>query len=302
MAPSLVLLLTTERNQIPYCLAQAEREGVLRIRRGSSPRLCGKWRRRYACVNIIAQLVGILSGAVVAWANYRQWTAQRVGTWLTTPEGAPTQAGWIELLFQIPLFWTLVIVYTFRAVAHVFLIKDIAANSQIRIRIFHPDSAAGLRPFRRICMRTQYPLFLAGINIVCFAVVTRWITAGKGSNADMRWLISIIAGDAIVYLVLGPALYFVPLSTFRRRMQSKKRRALERIGSALDAKINAVIRGLRSSEVDREAEEQIRRLRSLWRSVSKVPVWPFDIATSRRFVMLYVVPMFAWLVALLRNS
>ena len=69
----------------------------------------------------------------------------------------------------------------------------------------------------------------------------------------------------------GPALYFVPLSTFRRRMQSKNEELLERIGSALDAKINAVIRGLRSSEVDREAEEQIRRLRSLWRAFRKSP-------------------------------
>jgi hypothetical protein len=80
-------------------------------------------------------------------------------------------------------------------------------------------------------------------------------------------------------------------------MLDKKTQALGKLGDGLQRVVDAVMSQLPKESPTPEQEKEINRLRGLTKLARRVPVWPFDTVTLRRFFTAYLVPVIAWVLA-----
>ena len=167
-------------------------------------------------------------------------------------------------------------------------------GSKINIIPFHPDKCGGLSSIGSIALRNQYLLTVLGINII-FLV---WFSLTVSTSAFLSFL---IVAAIVVYLVVGPIAFMGPLLPFRAAMAREKVRLSRVVSDKIVARLNTLIDDDPDKKVSVEDEEQLIRLQTLAEMVGKLPVWPFDATTLKRFVTSYILPVAMLLLGSLYN-
>ena len=279
--PLLTVLLLTEKQLIPSRIAALVRNGIVRLRNRQERRLCEFWRRRYRTVNVVAQILGGFVGLVLFYVNLL--AAEQAGSWQAAG-GDRIVAGW-ACFFWIGVFYAVVTVYVFRAVTTAAFLRSVAGGRRVRPVPFHVDNCGGLRPIGAIGLRNQYILAAAGINVVFLIVLVRFIQPNP-------FVYPFLVGSFVLYAVAGPTAFLGPLLPFRKAMRANRQWLVAAVATALQKHYDTCIRRLgEGGELVAEDEAKAERLRKFLAIVRRAPVWPFDIATLRRFATAYVFPI-----------
>jgi hypothetical protein len=309
MLPVLLSYLLAERTLIPMCIERLAEAGILTFNQPDPTELCSRWIRIYRYTNATIQGFALLAVALISYSTYLIWMSGTYRGWQIAPNGQINMAGWFYLLWFLPLFWGIVIIYVLRGVTTMFFFRHVVSASKIHVELFHPDNAGGLSAVATIGIRNQYILTLAGLNAISFILMARTLEApfptvtSQPTSASLPepWII-MIAIALSVYMAAAPMLFLGPLLPFRCAMRANKREQLEIVGKKLREEHERILQDLFAKGFAKDSEEHMERLQKLRASIASGPEWPFDIQVRVKFVVAYVLPVLATLLVPVLNK
>lgn len=286
--PLVTVMLLTERSLVASRIDRVRSRGILVPKNSQSLR--SRWELIFFRVNIAGQIFAILIGAAISSINYSAWTHNApTSLWALVESGSLTFAGWMMLLWLLPVFYFICVIYVVRALATTAMLWGIVENSEVKPQPFHGDNSGGLSSIARIGLRNQYVLAIAGINIVCFVSVARSLMQTTAPHSG--YLLGFLIAATLFYLVAAPIVFICPLLPFRKSMREEKARLLESLGDGVRNKVNQIITRMEKEPPTKEDEEVLERFSKMSDLVGHCPVWPFDTVTLRRFLTAYLVPL-----------
>lgn len=284
--PGVFYLLMTERKMISESVNSVLNQGTLTLDENRS-KMFERWKTRYANVNVIAQVIGLIVGAMVAYGNYATISSPGFKAWQVS-KGVINIPGYVFILVQLPTFFFFLVAYLIRTVTHCFYLHDLARNATFSLSPIDYENAGGLRPLGRIGLRNQYLLALGGLNIGFFVLGMQML----GPNPMLEYLFIAALG---FYVVAGPIGFLGPLLPFRSKMLETKRVYSERISKALKSELDYLIDHLQDNGYPADKHQLLKRYEHLQTFIRQMPVWPFDSRTVRKFLLSYIFPFGAFL-------
>ena len=285
--PCVVIFTMTDHSALGAALLRIQRDGILVIPEPDARDLCRKWRPRFRTVNRTAMIAGVLEGTLLVVFNYIAYSTPGVGFWVSItadPRSLPVAYVFLSCIFAV---YSFTLFYIIRSVAMTLFLNDVVGHAQLQMLPFHPDKCGGLRPMGKFGLRNQYLLTILGVNIVFLVVVTiRYLKVPTS-------LAGLVAAAAAGYLLLGPVVFMGPLLSFRGAMIRTKAGLLSEVAQRLRLELQRLRKELPAGKLLREDEELIDRLRKVGEVIDKLPVWPFDADTLRKFLTAYVAPLAA---------
>jgi hypothetical protein len=288
--PVLVIFTLSERSMVPRRIAAIVSERAMYRGKNSSD-FVNLWNKRYKIVNVLGQLGGLFVAFLASFANYKfLYTREGLTTW-GVEGGEINIAGWVHMFWQIPVLYWLGTIYISQGIATTFLLFSITRNFEIKISPFHHDNCCGLKAVGYIGLRNQYLLAVAGLDLLAlWAVIVK-----LGDPRTIPLLVMCFVG----YVTLGPVIFIGPLLPFRKSMLLAKQAEQQKVATKLQQEYTRIMNELDNRLIAKEDEEIIDRLQKLKGLVNRIPVWPFDISTVRRFLTVYIFPLLTGLVSLL---
>jgi len=125
---------------------------------------------------------------------------------------------------------------------------------------------------------------VGGINVLLLIVVAQFLDPN-------RLLFALIGAAAVFYVVCGPIVFLGPLLPFRQAMLNEKNRLMLRVGAALRVHYQECLEKIGKGGISKEDDEKEERLERMMRMARKMPVWPFDTTTFRKFLTAYIIPL-----------
>lgn len=133
-------------------------------------------------------------------------------------------------------------------------------------------------------MRFTYLIAIAGLG-----VSLRVYTSASQGILWGEYPILVAAG---AYLVLAPFCLFAPLGTAHTAMEEVKKRFMMQVSNQLLREMDAAFARLDGPPgALKEHVLKIEYLQKVYEVTRRFPVWPFDIATLRRFVATITAPV-----------
>lgn len=242
------------------------------------------WNRRFQRINVLTQAIGVIVGIIVACWNHATYVPPDVGYW-AAKDWHFTVTGWVYL-FCVGLFYWIVSVFVLRTIAISVFLWAIMNHARTRLVPFHPDRCGGIRPMGTLGLRNEYVLSLVGINLLVLWVVYHRALTTMPSSID-----SLVIVAAIAYIVLGPIVFLMPMFPFREAMHLNRDELMNEVAERLRSELDTVRSKLRGEQAFAKNEEAIERLTKLGTLCEKLPVWPFDAHTLKKFAVAYLVPL-----------
>jgi len=283
--PTLVMLLLSERSMLGKRIADLLEADILRVNDPDSLEgFLNRWSRTYRFVNLAGQSLGLGIGVLVALANYYFLAYDQPPLWQLSG-GSITISGWLAIAVLYPLFYYIAIFYIVRVFTTIRFLGRLVKTEFVVVRLkpFSPDNSGGLSPIGDIGIRNQLVLATGGINVALLLLIV-------GALDPTPMLLVLLLAAVLLYLVAAPWMFLGPLLPFRASMSESKRKMLKVIGDNMQELYLRIENTRQPSELVSISKdmETIEGLRAV---VQKAPVWPFDAATLRRFIVLYVVPV-----------
>ena len=293
--PFMIVLQVTERRVIPASIKKLFEEVVFSVRGRTARDFVKRWQERFKRRNLYGQLLGVGAGLVAAIGNYSNSTQPGYGTAFATNDHL-NALGWCFLVF-IFVFFFVALHYVVRAITIAGLLRDMVKLEDSRINIipFHPDKCGGLGSIGSIALRHQYLLSVLGINII----ILLWQSQTLAPGLVMGYL---VAAAIVIYLAMGPIGFMGPLLPFRAAMANEKARLSGLVSKRISVQLSKVLDETENVGISRQDEEQIVRLQRLAELIGRLPVWPFDATTLKRFFTSYVFPIVALLLSWIYNT
>ena len=168
--PLIVSLLLSERNILSSNIAQVVSEDIIIFKDIKVKKFIKIWENKYKKYNIGFQVLGFLIGITALVLNYNLFMSDNWTSWQKT-DGELNISGWILLLWQLPLFFFVIIFYLGRGIVTISFLKNLVGVSNVNFKPFHLDNAGGLSPIGKIGLRNQYVLATGGINIILLFII-----------------------------------------------------------------------------------------------------------------------------------
>lgn len=283
------LLITLERVDVVAPRAQgmwtlAPRNRYLRflewISRVNPARVVG-WALLLLVLNVVGNQLGTMGDSVQTWRT----DPLTSGTfWAFFHRGTEQMnlAGFWHVGLASALGGYLVLLLCRLYVVFACMSEVVAGDPTLRVSPTHPDSTGGLMPIGRAALFMALGVFVSGLGLTAIAVQS-YLTHSP-LNAVFVLLV-------VLYLILGPVLFFLPLAPLRRAMIDAKQRYLleaDHLYQAAETQHREDVLGLK---VDANALQGHSALAHLIERAGDMTVWPFDRKTFRRFLGLLVTPI-----------
>lgn len=157
-------------------------------------------------------------------------------------------------------------------------------QTSINLRPLHPDKCGGLRRLQGYAITVTYAIALAGLGLSLLAYLS--FQAGHLAN---NYLLHILL---LSYLILAPYFFFATLGTAHQAMKTNKEKFLRNISEQFQSAYADTQKQLGSERAElRNNLDKIEQLQTLHRLTISFPVWPFDMASIRRFVVTTAAPL-----------
>ncbi len=193
---------------------------------------------------------------------------------------------WVFVVWQMGVMWSIVGFYIYRYFATIRLFGRILESYDVHIDVFNLDNAAGLRPLGSIGLRNQCLLIAFGINLGFLA----WVCGSIAFSSVSYFIVTAI----VAYVLLGPLVFIGPLVPFRNRMKAAKVEKQGDVALRLKKKHDKLMEIMRVRDPTKEEWEGLEELQHFKKTVDRIPVWPFDSATLKRFFLVYAIPAVAF--------
>ena len=275
--PALVISHLREAHLLPQVMSDLVAQGTASWERRNAEKFVSMWQTRYRRWNGGAVIGGLAVGALVAWMNYTFLQENYGKSWQTAYVKKPqiNAPGWFFLIVQIGAFWFVLTQQFVRMLVGIGLLAGYAKKAVIRINPLHPDRVGGLKPIARVGMQNQIIVAIVGVNVGSIFVVLQML--GKGASI---W-IGVIA--ALAYLIVAPVVFVGPLVPFRPHMLEGKNKYLRRIGDQFRDDLDSTLRQLNDDSSSVVKLEKLERLGGIHERIAKLPEWPLDTRTVRKF-------------------
>jgi hypothetical protein len=159
---------------------------------------------------------------------------------------------------------------------------------QIVVRPLHPDQAGGLAPLGQFALRLSYLITLVGVALVITPVLRYYLAYGV---LQFAWTRDILLGMAC-YAVAAPVAFFAPLAVAHSSMKQAKEELLMHIHKRFEAEYAKVRVFLDQTDSNLgDSLQTVNQLRTLHRTASQFPVWPFNVENLARFTTSFVSPL-----------
>lgn len=158
---------------------------------------------------------------------------------------------------------------------------------RVNVQPWHPDGCGGLGRLRDYAIRFSYLVAIVAVALLLliYDSVSMYGIRGSLINDPGMW------AGIVAYVVLAPGLFFLTLGSAHRAMLSEKHSRLRAISTQLDREYQNTSSNLSAEgAVLGTSLDKIKRLHDLYELTVKFPVWPFDLATLRRFGTAVVAP------------
>ena len=245
-------------------------------------------RKRWGVVCLI---VAILFANLIVPVHraFKNWAVlDEVAFWYTA-------CVWFILAFMICLL-------VIRGTIVMFWFNRLFRDFEIRVRPLHRDGAGGLAPLGNFSVKIAYLLAIYGICAVVLALGQSYVTTGQLSGFVLTLPIGIIL---VLYLILSPLAFFVPISTAHAAMEKARRNLMHHVADQLENDFAHLLESFDDNAAelknDLDKIEQLQRMQTL---AMRFPVWPFNTGSMVQFfsstltpVVLAVAPTVGSLVA-----
>lgn len=278
--PIALAILMRDQAVLGESLALVEADGVLITSEGSLQSLYSSWTAKFRRINIAAQLLGVVMGALLA-TLFLETESLKNDSWVLSGGHLTLPLGPL-FLWSIFCFYAVLSIYAFRCIAISICLRDLVSIAEFNILPFHPDHSGGLRPVGRIGLRNQYLLSALGVNLIL------WMAFNQNSHGFLAHLL--IIGLSVVYVLLGPIVFLGPLLPFREGMLRNKAVLMSEVAQRLRRELRRLHHQLKDGEITQQDEELIDRLRKVGGVIDELPVWPYDVGTARKFLSAYLTP------------
>lgn len=243
--------------------------------------LINKW------LPIIASLIGLIFTYWFLWF-FTQPPSQINSSWVFVNPAIV----WIRAPMMFITSYALVIfVYDLAIIVRV--LNELFVSGTVKVEPLHPDGAGGLSPIGHFSSSLGYVFFVLGLAY-SVRIINQNVIDFSGTD-DIVALIGLV-----IYLLLSPFLFFLPLRSARAAMTESKNNLLKEVSGEFD-RIFLEIRNLRSQNAD-EIEPYLKRYRQIEETrkiIEKFPVWPFNIENIRGFISLVALPILPALISII---
>ena len=218
-------------------------------------------------------------------------------TWQTVHTDFPNfnLLGWWFLFGQIGPFYFVLTLLILRLFAGIAFLADFARSAAISVNPLHPDKVGGLKPVATIGLQNQIIVAIVGINIGTMFFTLQ--TIGEGSPLWMEAL------AVTTYLVLAPIVFVGPLIPFRRHLIAGKSAYLSRIGHQFKRDLDDLVDSMENDPDSYARLQKLDRLTALNDRIARLPEWPLDTTTVRRFAAIFLTPALSviipWIVGMI---
>jgi hypothetical protein len=187
------------------------------------------------------------------------------------------------------LTWFALILFAFYLGIILITLNRIMATDNIKVEPYHPDGAGGFGLLGQFIANLGYLAFALAVVLIGLS----WQTIYNHSTSDAQgWLVATITGG-IVYMIIAPIFFFLPLNSTHRAMVRCRDRILAGISRAIDSTYQTVNRTvLSASELQIDYESKILNLQELKEYTLHYPTWPFSFGSLRKFYALVAGPVF----------
>ncbi len=181
------------------------------------------------------------------------------------------------------------IIVTIRGLFKLFGNKTNEKNDieSIHIQPWHPDKCGGLGKLNKHAIRISYFIAFLGfwLALNVYISVLRFDVQQSLATDTGLWI------GVVGYIILAPVIFFLTLASARGAMLRSKTEHLHRISGQLDTAYEEARQFDKNSSINlSKSVKNVKLLNDLYMLTSKFPVWPFDLATVRRFATAWVAP------------
>lgn len=146
------------------------------------------------------------------------------------------------------------------------------------LQIMHPDKCGGFKSIGDLCFNINIVSLVLG---VVFAGMIYFISL-KEQPQILLYL--------ILYIGISLFFFFYPIMGIHNAMQNRKTELMNKINVKIKNQ-NLYENIYKNGNVDKEILKKIQDIRKINSEISKIPVWPFDSETLRKFVTTTVLPV-----------
>jgi hypothetical protein len=251
-------------NSPKQVLIKLESAGILRVQR----------KDLVTAQSILASRIpvaaSILIGLVASGLYFNQYNGYATALWYNTK---PVFVAARSVLVILPTAYIAVAMIA-RGVINILVFRETLRN--VNINPMHPDRAGGLLPLGQYALRSTYVIAAAGV----VAALAEFSLYQRGIFFTFHYFHVVI----LAYVFLAPLSFFAPLGTARHAMLDAKNELLLKISKQFNSDFSEAYRELEGAADELKASidkvEQLQRIQVL---TVAFPVWPFDVATLRRF-------------------
>jgi small-conductance mechanosensitive channel len=149
-------------------------------------------------------------------------------------------------------------------------------SGSLKLASFLEDRMMGVRPMGNLALSLTTAYF--GGLLVTYLLLSTFLPSSVASTAML-----------LAFLLLGVALFFLPLGSIHAKMQAEKRRLLREIGARYPRLDKDQSRPRENATLE-DVQTGLARLTDLQevemldRKIASLPTWPFDIQVVSRFV------------------
>lgn len=166
--------------------------------------------------------------------------------------------------------------------------------SEMALHPLHPDKVGGLQPLGDFAFKISWGIIIAGV-MGALLEVSDLLRGVAGESAFVH-------GTFLLYLLVAPFVFFYPLSIAHLSMKNAKSQFLLTISQEFNQHIAHVHNEIKTislvsgKDYDISANlARIEQLQKLHNIGDSFPVWPFDFANIRRFVVSMFTPILTFL-------
>ena len=184
------------------------------------------------------------------------------------------------------------------------LLGSLLKEKRVELNVMpgHIDNAGGLKPVG------DYYFFHAkalAIPAAFFAVWVMIMTFGiDNSRYEPNWL-DIYSWLLVISIAIEFLAFLLPMWTFHRAMQSKKKQLFarsDRVGHEIIVLKTSLTQDLENPKEQRDHKiKQIELLTERYAALEKLPTWPIDPTLSRKFTVANLVLFIPYLIQLLKD-
>ena len=222
---------------------------------------------------------------------------------------------WLFYMIAIPAIWLVWFLITSIAARYIATITGLfrvftsRSGEIVRLRPWHPDRCGGLSALHEFATRMTWFIAVIGLLLILLAYVS--IVSRAEGDPGISEIVSdpVLLVSLIVYAVLSPLAFLLTLWPAHRAMERAKRDRLDLLSEEFDKAYIGARSALNAEGESRDAPpsgdllsvdlvNRIKSLQDLYDLTRAFPVWPFDIASIRRFFTAFLAPVASFMIFL----